>query len=186
MKFTKVFVSLVLLFKLLRLETDAFISIEIDPDDLDRISEFFHSIIITDQPRSIIPTRGIQIKTMFKKIVCSVVQLIGVMLSLVGASIISNHFAPVVPVPVQEQQPQQDESLIVQNATILSDIIKNIESCGTDYGCNKNLCWKSCYTKDDYGRNLWCRTSSFRYKFQHCNTSSDCLFCWDCIEKCHE
>lgn len=41
---------------LLLLHSEAFISVNIDPEDLDRVSDFFHSIIINEQPQAVIQT----------------------------------------------------------------------------------------------------------------------------------
>lgn len=38
------------------LHSEAFISVNIDPEDLDRVSDFFHSIIINEQPQAVIQT----------------------------------------------------------------------------------------------------------------------------------
>lgn len=52
----KVILCIWLFASMLLIRSDAFISINIDPEDLDRVSEFFHSIIINQQPQMIIQT----------------------------------------------------------------------------------------------------------------------------------
>lgn len=92
--------------------SEAYISINIDPDDLDRVSDFFHSIRISEQAQLIIPTHSV-IKSLLKKTVFGIIQLSGVMIALIGVNVISPHLIPDVQ-PVQHQTSE----IIFQNSSL--------------------------------------------------------------------
>lgn len=186
--------------------SEAHISIHIDPEDLDRVSEFFHTIIINNHqphPQLAVPVKFMILSNLKKGIVASF-HLVGVVIALVSASVISTHvttnLVPVpVPVPVhqqeqpefiqitdptQRQQQQQQPELIQYD----SNIFKKAEMCDIDYGCNRNACWRSC-NRGDKGNypSLWCHTASNPRAREHhrCDDSKGCSSCWECIEPCH-
>lgn len=164
------------------LQSEAFISINIDPEDLDQVTDFIHTVTINDQSQPIISNRKNRvIISMVKKAIFSTIQLVGVMLSLVGANIISVNLVPDASMQQKQQFPQSENILPNQNKTIK---IKFGEMCHIDYGCNKNLCWRTCNTVAD-GKKLWCYTSPTSRKFQYCAHANECSLCWDCIEPCH-
>lgn len=196
---------------LLLIHSEGYISVNIDPEDLDHVTELFHAIVINQQPQSIIqiPKHRV-ILSFIKKTICGIIQLFGVMITLVGANVISSKWVPDAPMPVQLQrqseifvqnqnnsnniQLKQSEmcnqpKIIVQNQNKSNNInLKHSEMCNIDFGCNKNVCWRSCNTNVEYnGKKLWCYTSS-KYRareFQHCVDANDCSLCWECIEPCH-
>lgn len=182
------------------LQSEAYIAINIDPEDLERVSEFFHSIILSEQAQTIMPRERHVIRMMLKKTIFGVIQLFGVMMSLVGATIISSTLLQDLPAlqPNQMQQPQQppqqppqkpqhpQHSQQPQQLQQPKIDVLNCNNNNMDYGCNRNICWKSCFAKDDHGKNLWCYTAPKLRQFHQCNSSSNCSLCWDCIEACHE
>lgn len=169
----KVKLSIICLFALMLLfQSEAYISINIDPEDLDRVSDFFHAIIINEQSQTLmhIPTRCIIIKWI-KKMVFGMIQLISVMLALVGSNIISSKLIP--DCQVQQQQNYEPET-VFQTRNKSSDIIaKYVEMCDFDFGCDRNLCWRSC-NRLVQGKKLWCHASPHARDFQRCNDSNDC------------
>lgn len=166
---------------LLLLHSEAFIAINIDPEDLDQVSDFFQSVIV--QTSAPMPTNRRVIIPLIKKMTYSTIQLLGVMMTLVGANILSSFLTP--DVAMSRQQQQQQSEIIFRN---FSNNIepKYAEMCKIDFGCNKNRCWKSCNTVVG-GKNLWCYASPEYHarNLQHCEVVSDCSLCWDCIEPCH-
>lgn len=166
--------------------SEAYISINIDPEDFDQVSDFLHTIMINEQPQSMMQTRkNYLLKSLLKKSIYGSIQLLGVMITLIGANVISTILIPEVPV-VQDKQ--QEIIFQNQNDSNISNL-KYSEMCNIDFGCNRNLCWKSCNTIVD-GKNLWCYTSPKAHAggirdFHHCIDMDDCSICWDCIEPCH-
>lgn len=160
------------IFVLLLLQSEAFISINIDPEDLDQVSDFFQTININQQPHPINFRKCHVFKVMMKKTLFNTVQLIGVMFSLVGANIISTYLTPS---PSQTIEVEKYIPIPNQNIT-------NI--CNTDYGCNNNLCWKTCNTINN-GKKTWCYNSPTIRKSQFCAHANECNICWDCLEVCH-
>lgn len=159
---------------LLQSEVEALISINIDPEDLDHALDL---ITINNQQPITSNRKFHTIKIIIKKAIFGIIQLVGVMFSLVGAHIISLNFMPNVP-NVPMQQPEIFFP-IVQNETN-----KYKEMCNIDYGCNKNICWRSCNLNID-GKKSWCYASPTQREIQYCNHAQDCSVCWDCIEPCH-
>lgn len=176
----------------LLLQSEAFISIQVDPEDLDYVSDFFQSIIINGQTQTIVHTpRHRIILSWVKKTTVGVFHLIGVMLALVGANMLSSNFIP--DVPMQVQQPKIKLSSVVepgkkiQIESKLSNVVpKYTEMCDVDFGCHQSLCWRTCHSIIK-GKRQWCFTSpnSHGREFHHCNKTNDCSVCWDCIESCH-
>lgn len=172
---------------------ESFIAINIDPEDLDRVSEFFHSIILSEPAQTIVQRERHIFRAMVKKTIFGVIQLTGVMMSLVGASVISSSFVHEAPA-IQPQQPQQasqqpphqppQQPQEAQYPEQLENIV--LKCTNLDFGCSVNYCWKTCFEKASNGKNLWCHTSPKSNALHHCKSSDECSICWDCVEKCHE
>lgn len=184
----KVQILLLILFinTILLPQSKAFISINIDPDDLDQVTDFIHTIAINDHPQSIISNRKRSVFiSVMKKTLFGTIQLVGVTFSLVGANLLSMHFVPAAPV-LQNQQHERPE-IVLPNQTKIDNIgNKYQEMCQIDYGCNKNLCWRTCNSTTVSGKKMWCYSSPTPRQFQNCANSNDCSLCWDCIEACHK
>lgn len=169
---------------LLLLQSEAFISINIDPEDLDQMTDFIHTITINDQPQPIITNRKKRlIKSVLKKAIFSTIQLVGVMLSLVGANILSMNL--VFDAPVQQNPKHVQPEIIFPNQNNITKNIKYEDMCHIDHGCNRNLCWRNCNTVADRKEKLWCYTSPTLCQHHHCAHAKACSLCWDCIEPCH-
>lgn len=154
----------------------ASISIDIEPEDLRRIGEIVVGNYLRGPGNNIARSR-----TMINTIISSckhfsmnIAQLIGIMLSLVGANLLTTMLEPFTNTPMYK------------NTTLTPSQI-----CKSDFGCDENLCWRTCDTKFDEGEQQiaqsWCFTSSkpTDRNFQECKNSYDCSPCWDCLGPCH-
>lgn len=163
----------IILLTLVLIQTNAHISIQIDPDDFDHVTEFFENIIINQQQPVVY--RRFSVVLVLKKVTVSIIQMIGIMLTLVGANLITEKFHEV------QAQPKQND-LVVRNNTI-NDLI---EMCNEkDFGCNRNVCWRTCVDDSEKENNsqTWCYTSPKPEKREYhpCVYSYDCSPCWECI-----
>lgn len=170
-------VSVVCVLLLFLTYSTARISIEMDPEDLDQISDFFQAFITHQQQHQYQSIMNFSIRyritPFLKKTACGFIQLIGVMLTLVGANLLTSKLDSV--------EPLQPTEMNVRN--------NNSQMCNIDYGCNQNLCWRTCYTSlhEKINSQLWCYTSPKHNarEFQRCIYSSDCSPRWECLESCH-
>lgn len=195
MKLTVIFVQLTFIFVILSCQSDAHISINFDREDLDEIGDFVDNHININPLRSVQSSRNIIIKK-GKAFVLWIFQLAGVTAALVSSNVITTRLsldqAVVPPPPPQCHEPKIEISkLPTQKTKFESKETDNIsakisELCQIDFGCHKNVCWRSCHTNNQ-SENLWCYTSPTpnRREFYHCESSNDCFICWECIEPCH-
>lgn len=154
------------------------IVIYIEPDELQRVAEILVQSYIS---QNLTPQTGLQrniVFTYMKKFSYSTVQLVGIMFSLVGANLLTKIFEPNV-LPLQ--------SSIIDNDNNNSTSIKPSQLCKSDYGCDRNVCWRSCGKESDDTRS-WCYTTPNleSRNYQQCIYSYDCSPCWECIGVCHK
>lgn len=163
---------------------EAHIVINIEPEQMQRIAQILVDDYITHNVPPSRNTLGQSIGRFFdlKKIAVGVAQLIGVTISLVSANIISAKFEP---------------TIISPTPTVINKIthhgnntsFRPSEICVEDFGCDRNICWRSC----DKGLNnhdnspKWCYTTSKpgSHKYQQCIYAHDCSPCWECLGTCH-
>lgn len=134
-----------------------------------------------------------------KKGLLSGVHLVGVMLTLIGANVISNYWVVVpdqtqirpkaIPQTILNTKPPmiyKQESSNNKIDNFYQSVTKHADICQIDFGCAKNSCWRSCHSNNDQ-QNLWCHTAPTpnARKFYRCEEPSDCFICWECIESCH-
>lgn len=81
------------------LHSEAFISINIDPEDFDQVSDFLHNLIVQTHPATTTTTSRRLIIPVIKEATFGAIQLFGVMMTLVGANVISTFLTPAVVVP---------------------------------------------------------------------------------------
>lgn len=165
---------------------NAHISVDIDPEDLERIGEFFQNLVINRREHQydvVQPRFRFKIMKIVKQTTLAIIQLCGVMMALVGSNLFTAFLSP-----MQQQQYQQQ-----QEQTDVHELLKNISqtngNCIINFGCNKNVCWKTCYNVDGDVKNqqLWCFTAPNpkTREYQRCDTHTDCSPCWECLEECH-
>lgn len=205
MKLSSIFVLL----SVCVLTSDAFIHVGMDPQDLDRVSEFFDTIIFNNRHRPIIqppvPTRHALTILVIKGAYGSV-KLFGVMMMLVGSNLMTSKlepwisgdkrstemmviiknwrdFEPLRPVQQQQRQttPEQQkiEAIYTKSASIVND-----------FGCHASVCWRACFKNAEQEQTKkvrWCYSSPYSHKREYysCNSTSDCSPLWDCLDECH-
>lgn len=172
------FISKIVVILFLTSVISAHIAVNIDPEDLDQVSDFFFQAFINQhqhQNNPILQRR--RIISMIKKTSSGIIKLIGIMLTLVSANFFTVKLNLFVPI---QQQPE----IIVKN---ISNNEPLCEMCVADSGCKHNLCWRACYSDKKSSVQLWCYTSPnpVAREFQYCDYSDYCSPCWECIETCH-
>lgn len=168
----------ILLFSLILIQTIAHLTIEIEPEDIAQLSEILQSFI-TDGGQHI-TTRSLS-RSVFhfvKLTSCSVVKLIGVMLTLVGANLLTTRMDhPTIVREIQSPPKTSPPSEFV---------------CKQDIGCTSNLCWRTCdnpVNKQSGGlepeKKAWCFTAENATATHHaCTYAYQCSACWQCSRPC--
>lgn len=161
-------IVLFLLALCLIIQAQAPVIIDIDPDDLQQLSEILAQYYVErGNDRRISQMNSVT--NLCKKTVFCVIQMIGIMFSLVGANILteivlnSRNVAPVK----------------IENAT---------RKCEYEFGCTHNMCWRTCdVTKTDEATFSWCYTIAdcSTRNFQACLEPNDCSPCWSCFGPCN-
>lgn len=168
------------------LQSEAHIAINIDPEDLDQISDFFQDLILPQnvvvaQPNSMCKV----ILKYMKKGVYASINLIGVTTALVGANLISNRVMNAEPSQLLSKQNQVVPKEYNPKNNLLTP--SHGEMCQIDYGCHRNACWRGCHSNNQTEK-LWCFTSPSANSrdYYHCDDYNDCFVCWECLEACHK
>lgn len=148
------------------------IVIDIDREELQRFGE----ILVENYFMRDVERGRFSSNSQLRKVLIGVVQLMGITVSLVSASLITNSIQPyALSTPEDEIIP-----VSTQNNTI-----KPSDICKFDFGCDENLCWRTC---DDgmKSNNSWCYTAAIAGQLQNqlCTHSFQCSPCWDCIGSC--
>lgn len=162
----------VLFFLIILGQTSSDIAIDIEPEELQRMGEM---LIRHYSTRNILHNGGIPTSN-YRKVLLNVAQLIGITCSLVGANLITNALQPYPAI-----NPQINEMI----PSIANDTIKPSEICKYDFGCDENLCWRTCDDGMSNGQS-WCYTApkAEKRKIQSCGYSFECSPCWDCVGAC--
>lgn len=159
-----------------RHQTYAYINIQIEPEDIQNVADIFMQF----QP-SYPQSGNFHIKRLCKSFSRNILQMMGIMLTLVGANVITSMLEPFSVV--------QKVSEISGVANITAHKLVPSELCKSDYGCDENICWRTCDEEKDGEKIIsqsWCYTSSKKNKmeYQKCNFSYECSPCWDCLTSC--
>lgn len=177
MKLIKLLVIFVFLCVLLQVQTQ--IIIDIEPDEIPRFSEilvekYLEQVILNATPQK-------NIAYLCKKASIAIIQLIGIMFTLVGANVLTE----MINIAGKQQQQQQQYIPIIDNVT---DSLPT-EKCVNDFGCNRNMCWRTCNVEStDNEMFSWCFTkppSKNVNNVQSCTDAKDCSPCWSCFSQCH-
>lgn len=168
-------------------------TIDITADDAERIGEIVSEsltnlgVIQPFSPAAIICKHA-------KKVAVTLLQMTGLMITLVGANILTSIFDPNIII--------HSEADIVQvNPPKFEEIDYSVESekCGDSYGCDNNKCWASCnatvfihnFEEKTIRPKLvksWCYTSpnpAINKNFKQCNHGKECSSCWSCLGACN-
>lgn len=153
-----------------RYQTNAYVTIQIEPEDIQNIGDILmqfqqHRLVINPQ------SRYVQIIPLCKSFSRAILQMMGIMLTLVGANVLTSKLESFTIVPQ------------VTNITTLHKI-RPSQLCPHEFGCDGNLCWRTCDGEKMIGQS-WCYTSKKNEtEFQKCNFSHECSPCWDCLTSC--
>lgn len=180
MLISKFFLVLVSVELLLLMQAESHISIDIDPEDMDGVRSFFESLLFNRPIQILQPMmnrrRSGPIKRLMAKSLNSVIQMFTIIITLVGANLITNKLS-------QPSHANFDQNLITTNTTA----INGTNVCSTEFGCNRNLCWRACTVnnENDLAYTSWCFTSADNNGIVHqCKTHTDCSGCWECTHPC--
>lgn len=144
--------------------------ININDEDLQRLGEnLIEYYFMRDLERSRMAS-NLQCRT----VLFGMIQFIGITVSLVSSNLITS--------VVQSTDSSLQEAI---PALTSNDTLKPSEMCKHDFGCDQNLCWRTC--EDGTNSNdSWCYTSAIygQQQSQLCSHSFQCSPCWDCIGSC--
>lgn len=167
------------------------IVIDIENDDVQRIGEILIQHYLEQQLTSTLSrttrtTTYSMIVSTVQTLSLSIVKMIAVMLTLVGANLITSK--------LDSPSSQPIDYITNENSTI--NFCSNFE-----YGCKQNVCWRKCDKEvesngiseknDTLAINTtfssWCFTTANpdERDFQQCDYSYDCSPCWPCLSPCH-
>lgn len=183
-----IFTFFVLVTMFLSIQANGSIVIDISDDNLQRFGEILVQHYVDQQLSAMTMSTKSLILPKVKVISRSVLKMFAVMLTLVGANLLTSLF---------------EFSNNNSNNQITNQIISNvsINFCDHfDFGCEKNICWRVCEKQMDSVPNIiaeknkstnalissWCFTSSNpdQHEFQHCVYDHDCSPCWKCLGSC--
>lgn len=163
--------ALILVVLLLNYNVNAYISIDIDSAELQQLGEMFVQSYI--EQSIILSTR---LRPRCLKIIKHIAQIGGIMVSLVGANLITSALQPFA-------MPNSVEPSQTSHIPIRSEQSIPTKLCDQQFGCHRNLCWKGCGNSNT----SWCfATPKNEIKKLHaCEAAYDCSPCWKCIGVCH-
>lgn len=173
----------VLIFILAILSFNSPTRIEMDDESLERLGEMLIENYISN---NLMPRETLR-RSMWSKmssfLVC-VLQLIGVTVSLITANIFTPYFQTSLNSKVIPQSPRTAIKILSQprynNGTLSPGNL-----CPNDFGCDRNLCWRSCHHEND--QPSWCYTRKPDSRaYAQCIEMSDCSPCWECLGHCHK
>lgn len=194
---------------MLLLQSSAYISVNFDPEDLNRISDFFETIMFNrnplsalEPPISLARRRCCRFLSWFTARFIDACSLGGILLAtnLLTEKLKTKDQPIPIPIKVEVQLPeslfaafqnkqqQQSPNVEPSNSSISSLIKQHGHLCGIDFGCKNGLCWRGCSVSVATNRKLWCYTGldPQARKYRKCVTNMDCSLCLECIESCHE
>lgn len=156
------------------------LTINIENDDVNQLSEILQRIAQKSHPSSRISPATCFLIPLVKKITINLIQMGGVLITLFGANILTMNY---------EYSHKMDHSSLT--VTNIESKISPPEKCKHDFGCSQNLCWRTCdepidgNVNEELG-NKWCYTTpiSNRPYYQPCKRNNDCSPCWSCVNPC--
>lgn len=152
-------------------------------ESLERLGEMLIENYISNNLRP----RATLTRTMWRKmggILEFVLQMIGVTASLIAANIFSPYFQTVFNLKEIPQSPRTAVTILSRvrynNGTLTPGNL-----CPNDFGCDRNLCWRSCHHEDN--QTSWCYTRKpDKRAYAQCIEMADCSPCWECLGHCHK
>lgn len=178
----------IVLVSILLIETNECVTIEIQPDELEQIGEILiqsymqlpSTTTATTTTRSISTGRS-TVVMLVKAMSRGLLHAGGIMLTLVGASLLTTKLEPFL----------TNRMVEINVANIVTTTPTNTpqQICENDFGCDGNICWRTCESsehKENEGIKPWCFTSPNPNETDHhrCIFAQQCSPCWTCISPC--
>lgn len=179
MKVSIIFVCLIVFSSVISSQTS--IVVDIEPEELQRVAEILVESYISHNLSPQINRNAMRtnIFSIVKKVSLNIVQLVGIMLSLVGANLLTKMFEPSAAPQVLTND--------ISNSNITS--FAPSETHFRDYGCDNNVCWRTCGEKFEKSEKnkQWCYSSPKPelHKYQECIYLHECSPWWECLGICH-
>lgn len=185
---SKSFVFLLLISSLFHQRSNGYVTIQIEPEDLQRFADII--VQVSDIPIVIRSSTSTSSKmtcilSSLKSLSRGVLQMTGILLTLVGANLLTTKLEPYVE---NRYSVLHSQSVHVKNITT-STPTPNL--CQHDYGCDEHLCWRTCggtNEEEEINNETWCYTSPMakteKTKYQKCNLANECSPCWECLSPC--
>lgn len=184
------------------INVESTIHLNMDKEDFDKAIDFIkqvahmncdHNDLYDSIQPIIIKRRSITLKMwkFFLNGIIETTKTASIMVALVGSNIISSYIMSDSHVPTIIQQSAIQPSIIQQPTLNVIGNHQNLsvqaELCQTDFGCLNNACWRTCHSNVEKPL-LWCFTNprSNAREHYHCEETTDCFLCWECVEACHE
>lgn len=173
------------------MHTNAIVSIDLDAAELQSIGELLVETYMRHNLIRRVPTIKSVILTKIMRCSYSLLQMIGVTISLIAANVYSPffgmQFAPTTP-PTPSTTTTTSTTITLPANTYSKLLINPSKMCPNDFGCDRNICWRSCSSdgKEDSAVS-WCYTTSDpkSTKYAPCIHRHDCSACWECLGICH-
>lgn len=158
------------------------IVINMDQDSLEQLGE----MLIQNYIHNNLTPRTTFRKSMWGKtikfIVC-VLHLIGITTSLIAANIFTPFFQAINP---KEYATQSTGLNIISNPSYKNTTFAPSDLCPHDFGCDRNLCWRTCHRGHKDEKLSWCYTTKPNSgKYSRCIEMPECSPCWECLGSCH-
>lgn len=178
----KIFIIILLTSTVFHRPTYGHVTIQIEPEDLQMFADILthigggiqHPLVI--QSTALTPRCACILSTI-KGISRGALQMFGILLTLVGANLLTSKLEPIVVAKTQFYATNITESKILHP-----------KICDHDHGCTGNMCWRTCgeTTEEEITSHSWCYTTAKADKteYQMCSVSHDCSPCWDCLTPC--
>lgn len=164
------------------------IVINMSDSSLERLGEMLIENYITNNlaPRE---TSGNSFLWKMIKFFICVTQLIGVTLSLIAANIFTPYFQSLYTNSdtIQSTAPIKSViSFISHSSSGKNTSFSPSTMCPHDFGCDRNLCWRTCHRGHKNEKLSWCYTSKPNSgKYTQYIEMQECSPCWECFGSCH-
>lgn len=159
MKVISILVVCVVLHKCV--DVDASISIDIEPEELERIAailvESYISQNVRPHPHQIASLKR-NILLWLKKASSTFIPLVGITSSLVAANLLTTWFQSPHNVEIIETPLIQNVSFATENSFMQSENttpLQILDICKREYGCHDYICWRTCGVQEQ-NKTSWC------------------------------
>lgn len=154
----------------------ASITIDIEPEELQQLGEILVQSYLERGIHSIASVNNAVFTC--KKVSLAIIQLIGIMFTLVGANILTELLN-------NANKQRYGAPLYIENVTNITPT----RMCDNDFGCNRNMCWRTCNVDltGDEPMFSWCYTKPDESdkNLHSCQEANECSPCWSCFGPCH-